>query len=241
MDGQQVAAAAPRRFRPAAIPAAVLFLLVTAVHLYTQLNGGQQLLADTTQILLMPLLAWLLLSMGTGAGGRLVRWVLTALAFSWLGDTVPRFLDGQAGFLAMVGGFLLAQGCYIAAFWPYRVGSLLARPLLVLPYLAALAVLVLWCAPGAGNLLIPVLIYGAALAMMAILATGLGVMAGVGGAIFLVSDAMIAVRSFTDIPAGALGFWIMLSYVLGQSLIVAAVWRRSAPAPSDRAPMAGRR
>uniref|UniRef100_UPI00404A1451 hypothetical protein n=1 Tax=Brachybacterium sp. GPGPB12 TaxID=3023517 RepID=UPI00404A1451 len=52
---------------------------------------------------------------------------------SWAGDTLPRFLDGQAQFLAMLGAFLLAQIVYALALWPPRGGSLLARPAAVSP------------------------------------------------------------------------------------------------------------
>lgn len=208
------------------ILALTLLTLITSVHLVLQFSDPEGLLTDVTQILLMPLLAAVLLSR-TGIGlGRLTSLVLAALFFSWLGDSLPRFMTGDPAFLTMVGCFLIAQLFYILALWPYRASSVLAKPLAVIPYLLALAGLVLWCAPGAGSLLIPVLVYGVALTLMAILATGLGPLAGVGGAIFFISDAMIAIRSFTDVDFPDLGFWIMLSYVLGQSLIVAAVLKR---------------
>lgn len=203
-----------------------LLVIVTVLHLLGQLIDSDSLFTDLTQILLMPLLGAVLLSWIRCELNLIAKLVLAALSCSWLGDTLPRFMSGDAGFLTMVGCFLIAQAFYIFALWPLRASSILRRPIAVLPYLIALAVLVLWCAPGAGNLLIPVLIYGVALSLMAVLSTGLGIIAGTGGAIFFFSDALIALRSFAGVEFAGHGFWIMLSYVLGQTLIVTAVLRR---------------
>ncbi|WP_407636048.1 lysoplasmalogenase family protein [Paeniglutamicibacter gangotriensis] len=97
------------------------------------------------------------------------------------------------------------------------------------------------CGPGAGALLIPVVIYGLALVLMAMLSTGLGELAGVGGAIFLISDGLIALRSFTTMELPGASFWIMLSYVVGQGLIAMEVIQRTgrehgAPAPRRSRP-----
>lgn len=205
--------------------AVILLALITGIHLVGQLTEPEAPISEATQILLMPLLAAVLLSRTGRVLGRLIILVLTALFFSWMGDSLPRFMSGDLGFLTMVGCFLIAQVFYILALWPFHARSVLTRPLAVIPYFLALVGLVLWCAPGAGNLLIPVLSYGMALTLMAVLATGLGALAGTGGAIFFVSDAMIAIRSFTDFDLPGFGFWIMLTYVMGQCLIVAAVLR----------------
>lgn len=235
--GGQPAVGATRRgpgHKAKPVVALVLLVLATGTHLLAQLVAPEGRLADITQILLMPLLAAVLLTRLGSVSSTLARLVLLALFFSWLGDALPRFMSGDAGFLTMVGCFLVAQAFYILAFWPYRAASLLARPVAVLPYLAALTALVLWCAPGAGNLLVPVLLYGIALGLMAVLSTGLGKLAGCGGAVFFISDALIALRSFAGIELPAHGFWIMAGYVLGQGLIVAAVVRRRQVAVRDR-------
>ena len=58
---------------------------------------------------------------------------------------------------------------------------------------------------------------------MAVLATGLGWVAGIGGALFFVSDSLIALRAFADVTLPAHGFWVMLTYIVGQTLLVLAV------------------
>ncbi|WP_219844121.1 lysoplasmalogenase [Arthrobacter sp. MYb222] len=208
--------------------AALALLLATATHLLAQLLWPSGLLADATQILLMPLLAGTVLALTTSPRGTLVRLVLIALFFSWVGDTLPRFMDGDSAFLAMVSAFLVAQFFYIAALARYWKSSILRHWWMPLPYLAAFALLLVLCSPGAGVLLAPVIIYGLALMMMAILSTGLGPIAGFGGAIFFLSDSLIALRSFADIDVPGMGFWIMLTYVAGQWMISYAASQREA-------------
>ncbi|MGP5687932.1 lysoplasmalogenase family protein [Glutamicibacter ardleyensis] len=208
------------------VGSALVLGAVSIIHLTAQLIATDGPLADATQILLMPALAAVLLLATRRPRSILVRWVLLALGCSWLGDTIPRFMTGDPAFLTMVGCFLLAQLCYLLALRTYWRHSVLYRPWWVIPYLFAFAWLVIVCAPHAGSLLIPVVIYGAALTLMAVLSTGLGTLAGAGGAIFFISDALIALRSFAGIEMPAHSFWIMLSYVVGQSMIVAAVARQ---------------
>lgn len=206
--------------------------LLTLVHLGAQLAGASDL-ADVSQWFLMPALAGCLWFTTRPAPGprrrrsRLVRITLVALGFSWLGDTAPDLADGDAAFLVMVGFFLCAQVAYTLAFWPYRAGSVLRRPLALAPYALAFVALVVACAPGAGPLLVPVVVYGACLVLMAVTATGVDRLAAVGGAVFLVSDALIALDAFApwySLPVH--GFWVMLTYVGGQVLLVLGVLRR---------------
>ena len=215
--------------RRAARSVLLAFALVAGGHLVAQLTGGEAV-ADGTQVLLMPLLAGVLCCETSSPRGRLVSLVLAALGLSWLGDSAPRLANGDAAFLLLVGFFLLAQLAYIVAFWPFRAGSVLqVHRARLLGYLAVVVVLVGTCAAGADELLVPVLVYGACLGAMAVLATGINRLTAVGGAVFLVSDALIALDAF--VPGFGLpthGFWVMATYVLAQTLLVAGVLRESA-------------
>ena len=166
------------------------------MHLVAQLVGGD-VLADVTQVLLVPLLAGVLWCETSPPRSRLVTLVLVALGLSWLGDSAPKLVTGDASFLVMVGFFLLAQVAYIAAFWPFRGRSVLHvhRGWLV-GYLAVVVALVAVCAAGAAEMLVPVLVYGACLGTMAVLATGVNRLTALGGAVFLVSDGLIALDAF---------------------------------------------
>lgn len=201
-----------------------LLAAVAGVHLAAQWNGADSL-AGPTQWTLVPLLAAALLNETTRPRARLVVLVLAALGFSWLGDTLPRFASGDAEFLVMVGCFLLAQLVYVVSFRPYADRSILhVGRVLLLPYAAVVAALVVLCAPGAGALLVPVLLYGLCLGAMAVLATGVNGLVWTGGSLFLVSDGLIALEAFSeriDVPHSA--FWVMLTYVAAQLAIVLGV------------------
>lgn len=206
--------------------------VLTTTHLASHLLGAGTW-AAVTQWTLMPLLALALARATRGARrSRLVRLTLLALALSWLGDAAPD-LAGESAFLVMVGFFLLAQVAYLVAFWPTRKQSVLTRPARVVPYALALVGLLALCAPGTGALLVPTVVYGTCLTLMAALSTGVHRLAGAGGAVFLVSDSLIALGEFVpgfSLPAE--GFWVMATYVAGQCLLTAGVLLRDS---ADRA------
>ncbi|MGN7247556.1 lysoplasmalogenase family protein [Janibacter anophelis] len=208
------------------MPALLALAVVTLVHLGAQAVAPGGVLADVTQVLLMPALAWLLLTTTPTPRSRLVKLALLALGLSWLGDTLPRFAEdgSQLGFGLMLGCFLLAQLAYVAALLPFVERSIWhTRRALVAPYLALLVVLVGVTAGGAGPLLPAVAIYGIAIVTMAVLATGLDRVATIGALVFVVSDSLIALRAFADVELPLHGVWVMLTYVVGQGLLVAAI------------------
>lgn len=213
----------PRRSPPRI--ALRIFLALATVHLVWQVTG-QEAYASAAQWFLMPALAAFLLIRTRGTERtRLVRLTLVALFLSWLGDTAPDLASGDTAFLLMVGFFLVAQVVYIATFWPHHDQSVLRhRRGLLLPYAVAIAALIVACAPHAGGLLVPVLVYGLLLGTMAVLATGVGPLVWAGGALFLVSDGLIALEAFApwwQLPLQ--GFWVMLTYLAAQLLIVLGV------------------
>lgn len=204
----------------------VSLAVITLIHLIAQGAAPDGVIADLTQVLLMPALAWVLVTSTPRPPSRLVRLVLLALGLSWLGDTLPRFAEegSDLGFALMLGAFLLAQLAYVAAFLPFASRSIArTRPVLLAPYLLALVLLVAVTAGGAGALLPAVVLYGVAIVAMAVLATGLDRVAATGAIVFLVSDALIALRAFAGLELPLHGVWVMLTYVLGQALLVAAV------------------
>jgi len=198
---------------------------------------GPDWLAGLAQVLLMPVLVAVLVAQTTSPRSRLVTLTLGALGASWLGDTVPRFLDGDPAFLAMVGFFLVAQVAYLVAFRPYVGDSILRRDR---AWLAAYGVVVVTmmaiCLPGAGVLAPAVLVYGLCLGAMAVLATGVDRLAWVGGAFFLVSDGLIAIDAFSGLDLPAHDVSVMATYVVAQLLLVLGVIRRDARADPQHSP-----
>lgn len=178
----------------------------------------------------LPLLAWVFKPLATlivivhawqRGGGQAVqrRWVLVGLACSLAGDVA--LLWPQGGFVPGLLSFLLAHLAYLVAFT--RGTRLAAWPLAFLAY-ALLAGGVLWRLwPGVpAALQAPVLAYVLCLAAMAAQAVVLwrrgvarGVTLATGGALFLLSDALLASNKF----AGALplaSLWVLGSYWAAQ-------------------------
>lgn len=211
--------------------------VVVGVVQVVALVTGPGWLAAAAQVLLMPVLVVALVAERPAPRSRLVTLTLGALAFSWLGDSAPRLLDGDPAFLAMVGFFLVAQVCYIRAFRGYADDSVLRRPK---GWLAAYAVvvvaLVVVCLPGAGVLAPAVLVYGLCLGTMAVLATGVDRLAWIGGGFFLVSDGLIAIDAFSDLDLPAHDVSVMSTYVVAQLLLVLGVIRRDESAAPGHSP-----
>ena len=171
----------------------------------------------------MPALAVVLLAMPREERGPAWPWALGALAGSWVGDSLPKIMPEDAKFLAMVGGFAVAQVLWIVAFTRVPRG----RPpvpwtlLLVVIAIALLAVTV----PHAGVLAPAVVVYGLLLLAVAYLAASHGVIGAMGGAFFVLSDGLIALGAFrpemVDWPERDLV--VMATYVAAQALFVAVI------------------
>lgn len=79
---------------------------------------------------------------------------------------------------------------------------------------------------------VPVAAYSVLLTCMAFASSRLGVAAGVGGALFLLSDSLIA-TGIADWPAlPRPDFWVMGTYVAAQYLLARGVLGERAAAPS---------
>lgn len=197
----------PRYARPAFTTVCVLNLVFEA--------AGPRLGFDLTKPLLMPLLALLLLAKGR----RMPPLLLVALLGSTLGDTMLLF--GGTWFLVGMAGFAATHICYIILFRRGRAQRDRRRFALgALVYGALWVVLItnLWSGLAAA-LRTPVGCYSLLLVLMAIHAFAAGRRTGFGGALFLLSDTMIAGGlAHWRMPSGA-GFAVMATYILGQYLL----------------------
>ncbi|UUU21030.1 lysoplasmalogenase [Streptomyces sp. DSM 40750] len=211
----------------------VAFGLAAAVDLGS-LAGG----FTSGHVVAKPLLVPLLAAYTYACGGP--RLLLAALLFGWGGDVL--LLSGaEPAFLAGMGSFAMGHVCYLVLFG--KVGK--SRKTRQLPYgvvygfayvfALVAAVVSLW--PGLpADLRLPVAGYSALLTAMAWAATRAGLVAGLGGALFVVSDMLIAtgVAEWPQPPRPDL--WIMLTYLAAQYLLVQGVLRnlgtRSASTPA---------
>ena len=158
------------------------------------------------------------------------RALLAGLALSLVGDVA--LLWPQQGFLPGLVAFLLAHLAYLFAFT--RGVRLGAWPLAFVAYalLAAGVLTLLW--PGVPpGLRLPVLAYVLCLAAMAAqtasawFAGRTGVVAALGGALFLTSDALLAANRFhAPLPLATL--WILATYWAAQWFIVGSLRERAA-------------
>lgn len=165
-------------------------------------------------------------------------WVLVGLVLSLAGDVA--LLWPQQGFLPGLVSFLLAHLAYLRAFTRTGV-RFAARPGPFVGYaLLALAVLSQLWAGVPPALRLPVLAYVAGLASMAAqaavvarcardgAAAARGRRLALGGALFLVSDSLLAIDRFAfALPAA--GLWILASYWLAQWCIASWLPARTAP------------
>jgi uncharacterized membrane protein YhhN len=156
-------------------------------------------------------------------------WMWIALVFGWLGDLLLMYAhEGSQYFLGGLGSFLVGHLAYLYLFFQLRKqGRTPWQPWVLLMALIILGGMLWLLWPGLGGLKIPVLVYGLVLSGMAVSAahTGGGLhsaMLGIGGFLFLLSDAMIAINKFSMPIVGA-HWWIMLTYILAQGALIYGV------------------
>ncbi|WNZ12626.1 lysoplasmalogenase [Streptomyces sp. 11x1] len=174
--------------------------------------------------LLMPLLAVYAYTRGAP------RPLIVALLFGWGGD-VLLLSDAEPAFLAGMASFAAGHVCYLVLFAGLgrdrrdpRPGPPAHAVAFGVAYGLALVVVVASLWPGLPvELRLPVAGYSALLTTMAWAATRLGLVAGLGGALFVVSDMLIAtgVAEWPQPPRPDL--WIMLTYLAAQYLLTRGV------------------
>jgi uncharacterized membrane protein YhhN len=108
----------------------------------------------------------------------------------------------------------------MSALRPHSNGSLRRRPAAAAPYLLAFAGLNAYLWPRTGRDRVPVLVYSAALLGTALMALDTGERAvAAGGALFLVSDGLLALERFGDVHLPAHEGLVMTTYTAGQALL----------------------
>ncbi|WBB60129.1 lysoplasmalogenase [Streptomyces sp. WMMC500] len=208
-----------------------VFAAAAAAHLVGRLAGAD-LLVHTTKPLLMPALA------AYAAARGAPRALVAGLGFGWAGDVLLQ-VGGDGPFLAGMGAFAAGHVCYLTLF--RREGRLprVRERRLVVGYGAAwgAGVAALW--PGLDPALRgPVAAYSLLLAAMALCAARSGARVGAGGALFLLSDTLIATDLAGRPQPPAAGFWVMATYLAAQYLIADGLLRRRLPATTDEKPVA---
>lgn len=141
------------------------------------------------------------------------------MALSLLGDVCLMF-SGERWFAAGLVSFLLAHITYSIAFVTRWQAEWALLWLIV--YAVVGVVLGRQILPHAGTLRAPVAIYVLAILTMAFLGAGVGVAAGVGAALFVASDGMLAYDKFVR-PFSSARLLVLTTYWLGQWLIALSI------------------
>jgi uncharacterized membrane protein YhhN len=162
-----------------------------------------------------------------------------ALAFGAAGD-VALLGSGDAAFTAGLVSFLAGHLAWIAALRQRPGGGRLrSRPALVLPYLAAFGSLNAYLWQRTGKDRVPVLGYSTALLAMALAALDSGSpRAAAGGALFMLSDSLLALERFAGVHLPAHEGLVMATYTSAQALL--ALPRNPEPGRPDAASPAPR-
>lgn len=163
--------------------------------------------------------------------------VLLAFFFSWIGDMFLMFSGSYSNemlFFAGVGGFFIAQLMYILVFLKYNEngekGFLIHSPFWAIPLVGYLVGLYLFLLPGLEGVMKPIiLIYAISLIGMSLSAFNRKgrvnhrsyQLVFLGSLFFVLSDSMIAINKFYfDDGFPKAGFWIMLTYITAQYMIM---------------------
>ena len=156
------------------------------------------------------------------------KWLLFALLFSFFGDVFLLF-EGEVWFLLGLSAFLIAHLFYTFLFFkisrPIKLKILHAVIISFYSLFLSFLLYIIW--DSLGKLLIPVIIYGFTITIMAVLAGFSTINTGkigflFGSLFFVFSDSIIAVSKFLFIENIGYNFpfFIMLTYIVAQFLLV---------------------
>jgi hypothetical protein len=200
-------------------PWLIAFAVASVVHLV--LNGAGAAPWDSiTKCLIAPLLlGWVLEQHGP-------RLLVVALALCFAGDL---FLEIDSLFIAGMAAFAGAHVAFITLFVQRgALDRLRAQPLIAVVYVIVAVAMVAWCWSGLEPGLKPAIpVYAVLLLSTASLSLATDVRAGLGGALFLVSDGIIALSEAgrVDGDAAITGLAIMTLYILAILLLATSIVR----------------
>ena len=200
------------------------YLLLSIVHVAVLVAGPDEA-ARSTKLLLMPALALAVLLTARPLRGAVPVLLLVAIGFSWGGDALLNIPGDPGGSWSGSGrscSRTSRTSCCSSASRRTGAACLPGPSCTVAWYVAFLALL----QPHLGDLLVPVALYGIVLGVMAAIAGGLGGLVAAGGALFVVSDSVLALGRFLPgYEFAAHDLVVMSTYLTAQGLIALGVVR----------------
>ncbi|HPY53870.1 MAG TPA: lysoplasmalogenase [Treponemataceae bacterium] len=210
-----------KKFKTSLLP----FLVVVMVYLTGMFVKSWTVEMITKPLLVGSLLFYFLIE-AEGQCPDIKLWMVLAMVFCILGDTLLMFDRGDEFFFVLgLVAFLIGHIFYIFAFRKIKKKNQLGfhplKSLLVLVYM----VVILWLLlPGVNELKVPVVFYAAVISIMLIFAVQLtkigkfGWIIAIGALLFVISDSAIAINKFyTPIPKN--GWIVTLTYIAAQFFI----------------------
>ncbi len=204
----------------------IIFFLVTGVHLYASLKQDRSLRNLTKPFILLSLLAWYCLSV------RTISWtVVAALLFSWLGD-VLLMPKGVKWFTAGGISFMISHFFFILSYAEHTDFSRLPVWLILLlgcSFLAASCIIFHYLRPHLPKpLFYPMFLYlliNGAMNCFAwfrsfTLNAAAGLITAIGALLFFISDSSLFFVRFNKNSRLKTHFLVMLTYSIGEFLIV---------------------
>jgi uncharacterized membrane protein YhhN len=198
------------------------FSAVAIIHLI--LNAADAEPWDgITKVMLAPILAAWVVDQG---GPRIVAAALIACAF---GDL---FLIWDSTFVIGMAAFAIGHVCFIRFFLSHgALRETRRRPWFLCAYAVAGIALVSYAWTGLEPALrIAVPVYAAILVGTASTALAYNTITGIGGALFLTSDALILLGQANKWQPAVAGIWIMTLYILALLLLTVGILGRSSTA-----------
>ena len=206
------------------------FIIVSVLNLASKVIPSVAL-DQFTKPLLMPILLFYVYRKSIGNTTLKTLLLSAALLFSWLGDVSLMYQSDELFFITGIGLFLVAQILYVIVLRKAAYQTTAIKPLNLLPFIVYGGIFFYILLP-AGDFTAPIFVYGIVILTMAYSAYGRkGVttdesfkMCFYGALLFVLSDSILAIHSFKSVvPYG--GFFIMLTYVVAQYLLVEGVLR----------------
>ena len=215
------------RARQVVLAAAILASVIITIGSLTE----GELFGWARAPLLMPIVVVFTLLSRPLPGARVLVPLLAAQVFSWFGD-IALASEGDY-FVLGVAMFLLAQVSYIVTFLGIKGQHLLRlRPVVIVPYLVYYVGILALVLPKAGELALPLVVYGTTLTAMAVFAMdawprvppSAARMLLIGSILFVTSDSLIALTKFDIVPDNGFVSAILIgTYCVAQILLAMGV------------------
>ncbi len=209
----------------------LLFAIVFAMQLIGNILNAENLQIFTKPLLLIVL--FLFYFFESKKENETNKFILAALAFSWLGDVLLIFQEEKAILFTLgLTAFLIAHICYTYYFAKILTAKMqtIAFPLYLCVGIYAVC-FYFFLLPKLGAMQFPVLIYALTISCMLIATFQVYfknrsyLLCAIGALLFVLSDSILAINKFYE-QFEAASFLIMLTYGLAQLLLVFGILKK---------------